>query len=174
MKITKEHLKKLILETLNEALTDLSKMSAFQISRELRGVDKTMIGYYGYENLSAALQIVQRERDELNKEYNQGDRNTHPPDWYDQNVLPLDQLIDKIEGAIKSSPDNPNSLGELTDADKFEYEDIIEIIERGDFDGMEREEVIEILIDNFDVDEEKAPAVYDYAMDDEDDDYYLG
>jgi hypothetical protein len=169
VKLTKQQLKQVIQEeiekaTLLEALTPLGGLSAFQIQQELRAVSSDMWAYWGHEQLSAALEIVKQERDELQREYKQGPAGVYTPDWFDQYVHPLNSLISQIEDARIDAPDSPENLYELTDDDKFYYDDEIEMIKHERAAGTERSDIIDILEEYFDVEEKVLGPLVDYVI----------
>jgi hypothetical protein len=52
------------------------------------------------QDLQANLYTMQKEKDELTKEYNSGDPLQYSPDWYDRYVYPIESALWAIENAI--------------------------------------------------------------------------
>ena len=48
------------------------------------------------EECESIMSQVRREYDKLNDEYHNGDSLCYPPDWWDQNVFPIDRVLAMI------------------------------------------------------------------------------
>lgn len=59
------------------------------------------LGQIDVSDAKVLLNKLQKEYDELNKEYMSGNPDMYPPDWYDRYVFPLSMAIDKIEDYIE-------------------------------------------------------------------------
>jgi hypothetical protein len=77
---------------------------AYQIND--REIDLTTLSV---DVLRAMINQVKPVRDELSKEYNNGDALCYPPDWYDHYVFPLDSAISNCQWEIESRYNNDDS-----------------------------------------------------------------
>ena len=59
--------------------------------------------------LQENLEAFNREAQELKDEYNFGDRDMYPPDWYDQYIFPIERAIWAIEDVISELENDEDS-----------------------------------------------------------------
>jgi len=94
-------------------------MTGYQINSfyDLEGMSEESMIALGIDKLKELLNEAKEEQRDLNRQYMEGDRNSYPPDWYDQYVFPIDCIIRDIGYAI----DEIKNDEEESEEDSWEY-----------------------------------------------------